>query len=112
MYVIHEPEEISFKIAGIIGKIFPTQKLTNKTEYFLVTTEYGHETTIIEHSCDYIYYILKGKGYFVINGKKESCRPGDLVVVPHGSAFTYKGKLTMIATSTPPYRAEQEETLG
>ena len=112
MHVIHEPKKYSFKIAGIRGKIFPITKLTHKTEYFLVETDKGHATTIVEHICDYIYYVLSGKGHFVINGKKESCEAGDLVVVPHESPFTYKGKLKMIATATPPFRPEQEEMLG
>lgn len=111
MYVIHEPKEISFKKVGIVGKIFPIEKLTNKTEYFLVTTEHGHQTAIIEHGCDFIYYVLQGKGYFVVDGHKETCRAGDLVVIPAGRTFTYKGRLKMIATSTPPWWEGQDETL-
>jgi len=111
MYVIKEPKEHSFKKAGIKGKIFPIEKLTDKVEYFLVETNKGHTTTIIEHECDFIYYILEGKGHFKINGKKEQCETSDLVAIPQGSKFTYKGKLKMIATSTPPWREKQEETL-
>lgn len=111
MYVIKEPKEFSFQKAGIKGKIFPISPLTRKTEYFLVETEKGHETVIVEHTSDFIYYILEGKGYFVIDGEKESCRAGDLVVIPAGKTFTYKGNLKMIATSTPLWREDQEETL-
>jgi len=111
MHVIKEPKKPTFDKVGIKGKIFPIKDLTDKIHYFLVTTEKGHTTTIIEHKCDFIYYILKGKGYFEINGKKENCSAGDLVVIPAGSAFTYKGKLKMIVTSTPPWKEDQEETL-
>jgi mannose-6-phosphate isomerase-like protein (cupin superfamily) len=111
MFVIKEPKGISFEKAGIKGKIFPTHELTKKTEYFLVETNKGHETVIIEHSCDFIYYILKGSGFFIVNGEKESCRAGDLVVIPSGHTFIYKGNLKMIATSTPPWNEEQEVTL-
>ncbi len=111
MHVIKEPKDFSFAKAGIKGKIFPTFDLTNKTQYFLVETDKGHKTRIIEHECDFIYYILKGKGHFEINGKEENCSAGDLVVIPAGSTFTYKGKLKMIVTSTPPWKEEQEETL-
>lgn len=71
----------------------------------------GHETEIIEHECDFIYYILEGSGYFMINGVKENCVAGNLVVIPKSSRFTYKGKLKMIVTSTPPWKEDQEETL-
>lgn len=111
MYVIKEPKENSFGKAGVKGKIFPIENLTSKTQYFLVETEKGHITTIIEHDCDFIYYILEGNGYFMINGRKEDCSRGDLVVVPAGAKFTYKGKLKMIATSTPPWYEIQEEVV-
>lgn len=111
MYVLKEPKEISFEQVGIKGKLFPMQDITNKTQYFLVDTETGHETTIIEHKSDFIYYILSGDGYFIINDSKEDCSAGDLVVIPAGAKFTYKGKLKMITTSTPPWKEEQEETI-
>lgn len=111
-HVIEEPKEYSFQRAGIQGKIFPTQSLTEKTEYFLVETDNGHETTIIKHVCDFIYYILNGEGYFVVDGSRENCSEGDLVVIPAEKPFTYKGRLKMIATSTLPWRQKQEETLS
>ena len=111
MYVFKEPKEISFEKAGIKGKIFPIDNLTKKIQYFLVETDKGHETTIIEHDCDFIYYILEGKGYFKINNVKEACEKGNLVVIPADLPFTYKGKLKMMVTSTPPWKEEQEETL-
>lgn len=111
MHVIKEPKQFSFEKAGIKGKIFPLETLTKKTEYFLVETEGGHQTKIIEHACDFIYYVLEGSGYFEINGIRENCAASDLVVVPADSTFTYKGKLKMIATSTPPWREEQESTV-
>jgi mannose-6-phosphate isomerase-like protein (cupin superfamily) len=109
MYVIKEPNDISFDKAGVKGKIFPTETLTKTTQYFLVETQSGHETTIIEQECDFIYYILHGSGYFLIRGTKEDCSVGDLVVIPAGTPFTYKGTLKMIASSTPPWREEQEK---
>lgn len=111
MYVIKEPKDFNIDRVGIKGKIFPIKNLTSKTQYFLVKTEKGHETTIIEHKCDFIYYVLEGGGHFEIDGIKENCEKGDLVVIPAGKKFTYKGKLKMIATSTPPWTIEQEETL-
>ncbi len=91
--------------------MFPSQELTDKTEFVLVDTETGHETTIIEHGSDFIYYILNGDGFFEINGEKEKCASGDLVVIPAGNKFTYKGRLKMLLIVTPPWQEGQEETL-
>lgn len=111
MHVIKEPKEISFDKVGIRGKIFSTQDLIASAEFVLVETEKGHETTIIEHKSDFIYYILEGNGYFIINDTKEDCSQGDLVVIPAGAKFTYKGKFKILLINTPPWQENQEETL-
>ena len=111
MHIINEPASYSFEKVGIKGKIFPMKNLTDKIEFFLVDTEMGHETTIIEHKSDFIYYVLEGSGYFIINDVKETCTKGDLVIIPAGTKFTYKGKFKLLGSSTPPWQEEQEETL-
>jgi mannose-6-phosphate isomerase-like protein (cupin superfamily) len=111
MYVLHEPSANSFEKVGIQGKVFPSRELADSAGFALITTETGHETTIIEHESNFIYYILEGSGFFEVDEQREDCAAGDLVVIPMGKKFTYKGKLKMLLVSTPPWREEQEETL-
>lgn len=111
MYVLPEPEATSFTKAGITGKIFSSTHLTNDVEFVYITTETGHETRIIEHESTFTYYILDGHGHFEIDGLVEVCNPGNLVVIPKGTDFTYKGKLRMLLIVNPPWREEQEETV-
>lgn len=111
MHVFKEPKGLSFDRVGVKGKVFPIQSLTKKLEFVLITTEKGHQTTIIEHKCDFVYYVLAGKGHFLINDKKEDCKKGDLIVIPAGTKFTYIGKLKLLLITTPPYTPEQEEVL-
>lgn len=111
MHVAKEPTEFTFDKVGIKGKIFPIGNLTTRISFVLVETKQGHKTTIIEHKSDFIYYVLEGKGYFVINDATEECNQGDLVVIPAGTKFTYKGNLTLLLSCTPPWEAEQEETI-
>lgn len=111
MYVIKEPADVSFEKVGIKGKIFPLNDLSKDLNFVLVTTETGHETRIIEHECTFAYYVLEGQGQFEVDGVTEDCKQGDLVVIPAGKAFIYKGKLKMLLVNTPPWSEEQEETL-
>lgn len=111
-YVIKAPEQHDFEKAGVKGRIFPTKNLTDATEFVLITTDTGHATAIIEHGCTFCYFILEGSGEFVIDGMSEVCGVGDLVVIPAGHQFTYKGKLKMLLNVTPPFTPEQEETVG
>lgn len=111
-YVLKAPKDYSFEKVGIKGKKFSVVDITKRTGVCVIETEKGHETTIIEHKCDFIYYILEGKGYFVIDDKKEGCVKGELVVIPAGSKFRYEGRLKMLLITTPAFYPEQEETLS
>jgi mannose-6-phosphate isomerase-like protein (cupin superfamily) len=112
MHVLKPPIENSFEKVGIKGKIYPSKELIGEhAGYVLIETETGHETTIIEHESIFTYYILEGSGYFEINDDREDCVTGDLVVIPKGAKFTYKGKLKMLLITTPAWREEQEETV-
>jgi len=110
-HILKLPKNYSFEKVGIKGKKFSVADITQKTGICQIETEKGHETTIIEHKCDFIYYILEGEGHFEINGQKESCTKGDLVVIPAGSKFKYVGSLKMLLITTPAFYPEQEETL-
>lgn len=109
-HVFPEPQVDSFNRVGVRGKIFETKSLTTKTQVLIIETQTGHQTTIIEKACDFSYYILEGSGLFIINGTEEPCRVGDLVVIPAGTKFTYKGRLKMLLNVTPPFTPEQEVT--
>lgn len=109
--VLQLPAAYSFEKVGIKGKKFDLTPLTSSTGVCQIETENGHETSIIEHKCDFIYYCLEGQGYFEINGTREDFETGNLVVVPAGATFTYKGKCRLLLITTPPFYPEQEETL-
>jgi mannose-6-phosphate isomerase-like protein (cupin superfamily) len=110
-YVFKEPKDPSFEKVGVVGRIFPSTSASSKVEFFTVTTEIGHETAIIEHGCDFCYYVLEGSGVFLINDLEHCCEKGDLLVIPQGTKFTYKGTLRMFVASVPPWSEEQEETV-
>jgi len=112
MYIFKEPSENSFEKVGITGKVFPLESLTSKTEVVFIETEVGHETVIRQKESDFLYYILEGNGIFTIDDKNYFCEKGNLVVVPAGKKFTYKGKLKMLLCITPPWKEDQEEILS
>jgi mannose-6-phosphate isomerase-like protein (cupin superfamily) len=111
MYVFKIPKNFQIDKIGVRGKLFPTRDLIESAGIIRMDVEHGHETTIIERLSDFIYYILVGKGYFSINNIKETCKRGDLVIIPAGTPFTYKGKLQMLLICIPPWKEEQETTV-
>ena len=111
MNVITEPADISFDKAGVKGKIFPTDQLTNSAEFILISTDQGHETKIIQHKSTFSYYVIEGSGHFEIEDIIQECKTGDMVVIPAGSKFRYSGRLKLLLIVTPPWREDQEETI-
>ncbi len=47
------------------------------------------------------YYILQGKGTFIIKGKKHAVEKGDLVCIPKNIIYKDSGKMKMLAISVP-----------
>ena len=111
MFVIKEPGDYGFDKIGHKGKIFPVVNLTGKTQFVLIEVENKLDDTIRERECDFCYYVLEGSGYFEINDMREDCVAGDLVVIPAGNKFTYKGKMKLLLNCTPPWTEIQEETI-
>ena len=111
MYVIHEPDEASIEKAGVKGIVFPSKERFPGAEFAVVTTETGQESSIIENESTFCYYVIEGSGQFAIEGDLDEIVAGDLVIVPAGKVFTFKGKLKMLLVSMPPWREEQEETV-
>lgn len=110
-HIFHLPKSYSFQKVGIKGKIFDTKSFSDKVEFSIIETEKGHETKIIEKECIFSYYILEGNGTFEIDGLKEQCGKGDLVVIPKGLPFQYAGTMKMLLVSVPWWFSEQEVTL-
>jgi mannose-6-phosphate isomerase-like protein (cupin superfamily) len=108
MYAHRTPSEPTFSRSGVTGYKFPTQNLTDKTQFLIIETAQGHNTTIIEKECVFSYYILEIEGHFIIDNNKQACKTGNLVVIPANTPFRYQGKLKMLLNVTPPFYPEQE----
>lgn len=63
----------------------------------------GTNKKIINHKSDSVYFVLKGKGVFNINGEEIKVEPNDLVFIAKGTAYFDKGKLTLLAVNNPRY---------
>ena len=110
-YVLKIPSKYTFEKEGIKGTNFESKNLSEKAKFAVIETETGHENRIRENECDFIYFILEGKGNFEINSEIEKCQRGDLVVIPSGSVFRYTGKMKLFLITIPFWYPEQEEIL-
>ena len=109
-YIFSEPIEYTFKdVNGHHGKSFDTK--SRLTEHLIIECEEKLTVSMIQHKVEFNYYILEGKGYFTINDHKQFVAPGNLVVIPPNTKYSFGGKLKMLLINTPHYSSDQEEVI-
>lgn len=108
-FVFHEPDHIDFDRFGHTGKFFGTH--SDMTGHLIIETVGGYQKSLIQHECEYSYYVIDGSGKFIANGQSYPCAEGDLIVIPPGNVFTFEGNLKMLLINTPTYTPEQNEEL-
>jgi mannose-6-phosphate isomerase-like protein (cupin superfamily) len=70
--------------------------------------EVGHLQEWYSDKSTYQWFIIEGKGTYVINDEKHSVEAGDLVVVPPNNRMHYFGKMKMLLVTTPAYDETNE----
>ncbi|MEO8862969.1 MAG: hypothetical protein ABI354_01470 [Candidatus Saccharimonadales bacterium] len=71
-------------------------------------TEAGHFEEFYDTVSTYTWFIVAGKGTFVINGEHLEVNPKDLVVVPPSTKIYYFGKMKMLLAVSPAFNARNE----
>jgi len=71
-------------------------------------TQKGHFEEFYHKRSTYIYYVLKGRGEFYLNGKKTAVRATDVIVVPPVTRIYFLGKMELILITVPAWQAKYE----
>lgn len=71
-------------------------------------TEAGHFEEFYDVESTYTWFIIEGKGTFVIDDEKIEVNPKDLVVVPPNKRIHYFGTLKMLLCTSPAFNPANE----
>lgn len=99
-YVLAASPSPSFSLKGLAGYEFQPLKDPDFAAH-LVHVRTGHDTFIISRSLTRIYYIIEGRGVFIIDNQKYNVTPGLLVEVPPGIEYSYSGSMKILLVSHP-----------
>jgi len=82
----------------------------NKPEANIVYEEVqeGHFEEFLSTKSTYMWFIIEGKGTFVINDEKISVNAKDIIAVPPNNRIHYFGKMKMILFTVPAYNEKNE----
>ena len=73
-----------------------------------VHVEEGHFEEFYDIKSTYIYYIVKGRGVFVLNDEKVEAKATDLIVIPSKTRIHYFGTMDMVLTVSPAFDEKGE----
>ena len=71
-------------------------------------TERGHGEEFFHEKSHFIYYIIEGTGTWIIEDSEFSVAAGDVVIVPPGKRFYFRGTLKQVCITAPAWEAGGE----
>jgi mannose-6-phosphate isomerase-like protein (cupin superfamily) len=94
---------------GVKMSIYNTKEECPPAAVVYQETDKGHLEEFYHTKSAFIYYILKGKGKWIIEDKEYEVKEKDVVIVPPGKKFYFKGKLEQICITTPAWQEKYEK---
>jgi len=71
-------------------------------------TDQGHSQEFRHDKSAFIFYIIEGSGTWVIDGQEHPVEATDVVIVPPGKSFYYRGNLKQVCITAPAWEEEHE----
>lgn len=100
-YIKNKSKEIDFTKNGFSVNL---PKVDNKDiSICFVNTEKGRDNYCLLDTSTMFYYIINGKGVFIINDEECVVELGDLIEIPPKHKYTYTGNLQMLEIQTPAF---------
>lgn len=72
-------------------------------------TEKGHSEEFYHEKSAFIYYIIEGKGKWIIEDVEYDVEAHDVVIVPPCQKFYFKGKLKQLCVTVPAWDEKYEK---
>lgn len=93
---------------GVKMKIYTSKTDCKNAAVLYQETETEHAEEFLHEKSDFIYYILEGNGTWIVEDREFKVRAGDVVVVPAGKRFWFRGNLKQICVTAPAWEEEYE----
>lgn len=71
-------------------------------------TKEGHFEEFLNTVSTCMWFVIEGRGVFVLNDEKVPVEEKDIIVAPPNTRIHYFGNMKLILVSTPAFKAENE----
>lgn len=97
----------AFGWEGLSGRAYNSREDFERasTAYFEVNGSHGRVKNTLS---DRIYYVIDGKGEFVIEDRKIPVEKTDVVIIPRDTFYDYRGKLRLFLVHSPAFNVDND----
>jgi len=107
--IVFRPENAAvIEKHGVRMRIYTTKEDSRNAAVLHQETETGHAEEFVHEKSDFLYYILEGAGTWVVEDRESEVRAGDVVVVPAGKRFWFRGSLKQVCITAPAWEEKYE----
>ena len=107
--VVFRPENsVVIEKHGVSMMIYTTKKDSSNAAVLYQETVKGHMEEFVHEKSDFMYYILEGRGTWTVEDREYEVQAKDVVVVPAGKRFWFKGNLKQICITSPAWEEQYE----
>jgi predicted house-cleaning noncanonical NTP pyrophosphatase (MazG superfamily)/quercetin dioxygenase-like cupin family protein len=107
--VVFKPEDAAvIEKKGVKMRIYTTKAESENAGILCQETHKGHTEEFLHEKSDFIYYILEGDGVWIVEDREFEARAGDVVVVPAGKRFWFRGNLKQVCITAPAWEEQYE----
>lgn len=93
---------------GVKMRIYTTKAESRNAAVLYQETQAGHAEEFLHERSDFIYYILEGSGIWTVEDREFEAGAGDVVIVPAGKRFWFRGNLKQVCVTAPAWKEEYE----
>lgn len=107
--IVFKPEDTNtIEKHGVRMRIYTTKSDCRSAAVLYQETETGHAEEFVHETSNFIYYILEGSGTWIIEDREYEVQAGDVVVVPAGKRFWFRGNLKQVCITAPAWEERFE----
>ncbi len=107
--IVFKPQDAAvIEKHGVKMQIYTTKAESRNAAVLYQETEKGHTEEFLHERSDFIYYILEGSGVWIVEDREFEAQAGDVVIVPAGKRFWFRGNLKQVCVTAPAWEERYE----
>jgi mannose-6-phosphate isomerase-like protein (cupin superfamily) len=107
--IYHQQDAVRVSKSGVDMWIYATPPETADIALVYQETKTGHAEEFRHTKSAFVYFIIEGAGEWVIEGEAYPVQASDVVVIPAGKQFYFRGALKQICVTAPAWEHSFEE---